>query len=316
MDEPFLQFEWHVAPAYHWQDWLDEDGQKIEVPTEGLIAIDSASGVDQAWQHYENLGQETGPVVGPVIDAGPDRSYRPMAKEHSALFRTFAALDYTNRDAILAFAATYGLLGVDTQEQGPFSVDTELGYHFVRGESHLTWAREICLMKEALQLAQPRTPTDEAVEHKRWASFGLKPPHAKRRHRLQWLFDVHLQHVQARMSLRPEVPPRLSMAPLTLLSAMWLQFALAVSGDKQFRECKFCKRMFEISTEQSGFRRHREFCSDSCKTKDYRRRKRTALRLAGSGTSVTSIAERTATDANTVRSWLAAPTPGRRKKGE
>jgi hypothetical protein len=33
---------------------------------------------------------------------------------------------------------------------------------------------------------------------------------------------------------------------------------LAVGGDKEFRVCKFCRHLL-ISTEQTRFRRHREF---------------------------------------------------------
>ena len=86
---------------------------------------------------------------------------------------------------------------------------------------------------------------------------------------------------------------------------MWLQLALSVAGDKEFRGCKHCKRLFEISTENTGYRKHREFCSESCKTKDYRKRKRTALKLAGEGKSVAVVATRTGTNAVTVRAWLA-----------
>jgi hypothetical protein len=104
---------------------------------------------------------------------------------------------------------------------------------------------------------------------------------------------------------------KLAVEPLTLIAAMWLQLALAVTGEKQFVACKFCGRMFEISTEDTGFRRHREFCSDSCKTKDYRKRKRTALRLDQEGEQLRDIAAKTGTDIVTIRGWLASANRGR-----
>lgn len=92
--------------------------------------------------------------------------------------------------------------------------------------------------------------------------------------------------------------------------------ALAVTGDKRFVACKFCRRLFEISTDQTGFRSHREFCNDSCKTKDYRKRKRTALRLAASGSRLRQISEKTGTETTTVRAWLAtAKRDSSRKSG-
>lgn len=112
-------------------------------------------------------------------------------------------------------------------------------------------------MKEALRLAQGRTASD------------------KGRRRLSWLFNVNLQQVRGRMIFDPERPPRFSVAPLSLLTAMWVQLALAIAGDKQFVECKHCHRLMEISTEDRG-------------------------------TSVSTIADRVATNSRTVRRWVTA----------
>jgi hypothetical protein len=283
MNEPFLQFEWPVAPAYEWRDWLDSNGQPVVVPAEGLASFQSCSGVELA---SKRLG-ETGPVLCPTGDPGASRRYRPMQREHAALFRTFAALDYRDPAAIRAFANKYGRLGLEPQRQ-LIEGSMERPDHYVEGESHLAWAREICRMKEALRLAHRQTPSDSE------------------RRKLSRLFDVNLQWVQGRMIFDPDKPPRFSVAPLSLLTAMWLQLALAIAGDKQFVECKHCHRLMEISTEETGFRTHREFCSDSCKTKDYRKRKRTALELAARGASVSTIADRAATNGRTVRRWVAA----------
>src|SRR3989442_442659 len=125
-------------------------------------------------------------------------------------------------------------------------------------------------MQEALELTHSQTPAQEAEDRAAWNRVGLEPPYNERREKLAWLFNIHLQHVQGRMLFDAKAEPRLSFAPLTLLSAMWLQLALSVVGDKEFRACKLCRRLFEISTEQTGYRKHREFCSESCKTKDYR----------------------------------------------
>ena len=316
MEEPFQHFEWHVSRAYHWQAWLDEHGRPVVVPNEGLISLESPSGVELAWQQYDEQQEHPGPVLGPVLDSGKARQYRPMAREHAALFRTFADLDFRDMDAILAFASQYGLLlGADQhQQQGPLSY--KLGHHYAGGESQLTWAQEICWMREALHLARRKTSTDEPRDREA-RGHGLEPLDAAGRLRLTRLFDVHLQHVQGHMLIEPDLPSRLSLAPQTLLSAMWLQFALAVAGDKQFRQCKFCRCLFEISTEQTGFRRHREFCANaSCKTQDYRRRKRTALELAKKGVPSRTIAQRIDTKEATVRRWLASSGPrGTGKRG-
>jgi hypothetical protein len=308
MDEPFRQFEWQVFPAYHWQDWLNKRGRPVVVPRRGMLGLHSTAAVEQTWQHFHKKKLQTGPVLGPVIDGANTRTYSPMSREHATLFRTFADLDYTERDAIRSFASKYGLLGLSPQEQN-MPVPGRSGasrYRYVSGESHLDWAREICLMREALELSRFRTPTQDAERRADWNRVGLEPPDDEDRNRLTWLLNLHLQKVQARMLLEKDVAPRLSFAPLTLLAAMWLQLALSVVGDKDFRSCKHCHNLFEISTDDTGYRRHREFCSESCKTKDYRKRKRTALKLAADGKPAAIIAKATATNVITVRAWIAA----------
>ena len=315
MDEPFRRFEWSVANAYHWQDWLDERGRRLGIPTDGLNGLETTSIVESTWGQLYQEGKRTGPIIGPTLDAHVLRHYSPMSREHATLFRTFADLEYTNLQEIGAFVTKYGLLGLPRQEQSLMFHQFGKGRrHYANGESHMDWAREICLMREALRLSRTRTPAEEAELRATWNRVGLEPPYERDREKLAWLFNVHLQHVQSRMLFEADTAPRLSFAPLTLLSAMWLQLALSVAGDKEFRGCKHCKRLFEISTEKTGYRKHREFCSESCKTKDYRKRKRTALKLAGEGKSVAVVATRTGTNAVTVRAWLA--TTRKRGKGK
>jgi hypothetical protein len=95
----------------------------------------------------------------------------------------------------------------------------------------------------------------------------------------------------------------LQIIPDTLLSAMWLQFAQAIDGNRKHRACRECGKWFEISTEGTGFRVNREFCSDPCKSKDYRSRKSEALRLKSEGKSVAIIAKALDTPADTIKKW-------------
>ncbi len=162
-------------------------------------------------------------------------------------------MDYQEQDAILNFAHKYGGLGVPTQDQ-TVRIRNRRGEswdHHAHGEPYLRWALQIGLMREGLRIESRRRATTMDAR------------------RMKWLFDRNLQHLQGRMGFDGAGLPRLRIEPLTLISAMWLQLARAFTGDKQFVACKFCRRMFEISTDQTGFRSHREFCTDSCKTKDY-----------------------------------------------
>ena len=176
-------------------------------------------------------------------------------------------------------------------------------------------------MQEALSLSQPWTHVREAEDERIWAttdaaienlwrSQGTSGSHkayrrTEGRRKLEWLFNLHLQHVQTRVYADEDAPFRLQFAPLSLLAAMWLQLASAVTGDKRFVACKFCHRLFEISTDASGFRSHREFCSGSCKTLDYRKRQRLALQLETEGKTPHRIGATIGTDVATVKRWLA-----------
>ena len=318
-------FEWGVYPAYQWQDWLDSSGQPLTITAadkvEALASLESSAGVEFAWGRFQESKEKPGPVLGPVLDSGAVRTYRPMERTHAALFQRFAALDYSDRDELLAFARTYGCLSaVVPAEEAPGGQFQQVplpdgSVWTALGESHLTWAHEICLMREAVRLTQ-RPEGVQAEIDAAYKRRGMDPEHRRTEdtHRLDWLFNVHLQHVQPRMSFRDRLPPRLSYAPLTLLAAMWWQLTLAVVDDKRFEACKFCRNLFEISTAQTGFRSHREFCSDSCKTKDYRRRKRTALRLLGEGQPVSKVAKQVGTPVQTVRSWKQAAKSRKKSK--
>lgn len=299
MNDVFYDFDWPVAPAYEWRDWLDRSGTPIVVPHEGLISLETASAVELAWNLALKKKKEYGPVLQAVIkDSAQARRYHPMQRDHAALFHEFADLDYTNAASLLGFAQRYGALGVPTQSQEVRvrDKDGERFDHHAYGEPHLQWALEICLMREGLRLMLGKRRSLNTSQ------------------RLKWLFHRNLQYVQGRLGFDKAGEPKLTLEPLSLISAMWLQLALAITGDKRFEACKFCRRMFEISTEQTGFRSHREFCTDSCKTKDYRKRKRSALRLAEGGKLSAEIADKTGTDAATVKAWLKASKTRRNAK--
>ena len=174
----------------------------------------------------------------------------------------------------------------DRQSIAVRNADGSRSPHFAYGESHIGWAVEICRMRRGLKL----------IDH-----HGT----IERKRELKNVVDRHLHDVRARITFDDAGEPKITFEPLTLISAMWLQLASALTVGKCFVTCKFCKRMFEISTEQTGFRSHREFCTDSCKTLHYRHRKRTAIQLAGRGMPVAAIADRIQTNKATVAKWLA-----------
>ena len=283
-NQPFFEFEWPVAPDYLWVEWLDEAGEPVR-------PAGFAAHPDTSAAFVEEKGSETGPVL--MIVEGPHTTIHPMDRDHASLFRRFAELDATNPEAILDFARQYGWLGV-TPRNSQVSRRPDGSIHHAEGEPQQLWVNEVAKMRQAIWLC----------EH---------PKYAKReKEKLVWLFDSHLQHVQGRMKFGPDGRPQLRTAPMTLLAAMWLQLAMAVAGNKNFVKCKFCEKQIEISTADSGFRSNRVFCSQSCKTNEYRRRKRDAIRHAATGKSVAAVSRLVATEPKTVRGWV--DTLGSRKR--
>lgn len=64
-----------------------------------------------------------------------------------------------------------------------------------------------------------------------------------------------------------------------LIGALWFQFAKAIDEGKFFSQCSVCGNWFEGRAEASGLkgvRKGRQYCSDACRQKAYRDRKRDA----------------------------------------
>lgn len=62
------------------------------------------------------------------------------------------------------------------------------------------------------------------------------------------------------------------VSPRSLISALWLQFALAIDGRKAYKQCPTCQNWFEIG--KWGSRADKTFCSNKCRQAAYDARKR------------------------------------------
>jgi len=68
--------------------------------------------------------------------------------------------------------------------------------------------------------------------------------------------------------------PTLRMRPKNLLGAMYLQLAQDFTGERTYRKCETCDVWFEIGTGDNANKATRVYCSDACRLKAYRRRKK------------------------------------------
>jgi hypothetical protein len=61
--------------------------------------------------------------------------------------------------------------------------------------------------------------------------------------------------------------------PKSLLSYMWLSFAAEITDGRDWQKCFSCNETYPIGKDTGGTKR-KQYCSDACKMKAYRRRKK------------------------------------------
>jgi hypothetical protein len=65
--------------------------------------------------------------------------------------------------------------------------------------------------------------------------------------------------------------PKLCIRPMDLLQALWAQLVLAIDGNVNLRPCAQCRKWFTL--EAGKGRSDKEYCSNACRMRAYRRRK-------------------------------------------
>lgn len=274
-------------------------------------------------------------VITDDISLGQTRMvlrYNPLSRDHSALYQIFANTDPTP-EGIVKFANNYGLLGekifaLNTNE-GPLNSAERLGL----------WIKEINDIREAFRFWEKINASDTKglSQNIRWnnsrddVSFvndngGYLIAHSESLKTMPFVYPdiifpakLHLLRV-INEHLKGRVSPRLYFnrdyrnqdlyfVPDNLIGALWLQFAQAVEGNKEYFHCKQCGLVFEIDPD-TGFRTNKRYCSASCRNKALRKRQQKALSLHKEGIKPAAIAKAiseqfdTKTTAATVKNWL------------
>lgn len=230
-------------------------------------------------------GQPVQVVVNRLELAGLEplvRPVKPLEGTGSGLFRTFAALP---DQAVAEFASRYGWLGVLM-----VVVDTADGRR-VTGEVLDRWLQERAALADAVELwallrrqnvARLRPFVDAHPYGRYWkhtAGDDVAPGWTGGVVEQGWqlLQDMFWRHlvmsagrVAARIDMQPapDRPLALRIVSDSLLGALWLQFALAVDGDREYRSCETCGQFFELNPATA--RTNRRYCSDACRSKAYR----------------------------------------------
>ena len=184
-----------------------------------------------------SLGVEQSPCI--KRRGGPLRMIRPL--DHSTLFVDFARLDGSD-DSCIEFASRFGYLGMFPAENSEDGAGES-------GESVFLWRDAIDRMRRNVEAWQANPAAFVPV-----------------REIVMAVLDASLVPLDGRAVLR--------IRPRSLMGAMQLQFAQAVSTGLDIRNCDHCGKLFEIGG--GGRTRKARFCSDRCRTDYHVARRKTS----------------------------------------
>lgn len=88
------------------------------------------------------------------------------------------------------------------------------------------------------------------------------------------IFESDVGRIDANILLREQPvdgAALLCIRPTTLLNALWTQLALAINGSQSLQTCVECSLWFAIEADRG--RSDKEYCSDACRMRAYRKRK-------------------------------------------
>jgi hypothetical protein len=191
----------------------------------------------------------------------PPRYVRPLdGPRGSGLFRTFATTELTD-DVVAEFFATNGRLGV------PAVTGTLPNGREIRGELINAWHGVQQDMRWPLRIwdalragTVPKSLADKSPEFVRELLNTLVSGELGRPNAVKVVLDK-----------TTERPNAVQLRPATLAGALWLQFALAIDGDRDYRSCVTCGRFYEL--DPAVARTNRIYCMDACRMRAYRQRK-------------------------------------------
>ena len=167
----------------------------------------------------------------------------------SSTFLEFAQTPLTE-DGVKDFANRYGQL---THFLGPQDQDW--------GRNILIWFENIQRMRRDVELWRKSTVTgnfSRIIRELRQSLIG----------------GLGLSGVQVGLLLKKDrlsASPKLCIRPGTLHEALWAQLVLAIDGNLNLRACVQCRKWFTL--EAGRGRSDKEYCSNACRMRAYRKRK-------------------------------------------
>ena len=226
---------------------------------EALLDFANKYGLLGVYGGFLNVSHPSEP--GHQVSAGAE-TYRDWAKAINAMKEAVRLWDYLREDDRLGLGKYIRWNPGETNSDGQVTILPNWGY-----DSHPD------LPRKEIPFPSRRFTGVIADELER---IGLNPQDLRAAAQLlvqRWINSQLEGNTAPRLLYHTELGEMvLQIVPSTLLAAMWLQFAQAIAANKVYRTCRECGNWFEVPTATDGRSERRVFCSDPCKSKDYRRR--------------------------------------------
>ena len=327
MANQFFDFEWNVAPEGHgWQKVAPSDEERLSHAKGAgwvLVEADSSESSDVP-RRYEPLRDDTGLFRTFASTAPTKKGVLGFANEYG-LLETRQYLNPDPREVAdvgpdqvvgerLSHWIPHILVMKDAVEVWDLATRKD-----VDGLRRIERSRKLFTEPPSHRLTEPAAVepqhdayTGDGFEF-RYDYYRAGPSGSLLKDAWALVMDVVQQHL---VETGPEMTmggdgargtARLHVTPTSLLGAMWLQFAEAISEQKDYARCKLCGKPFEVSTAQTGFRTNRRFCSDVCKNQFHYQKRLDARQLRANGTSLREIAAQFETTIPAVKKWLREP---------
>lgn len=258
-------------------------------------------------------GKSTGIIA---IGRPADVAFTRPFESHTGLFLEFADLDLTE-SAVEKFVGRFGTLGLYHEDEPALELGILAGQEVDSiAERVEEWFEEILKIRKIVEryeiVAALAAGDREKLGRLGFEVLGLSAAELARRYQemssefadeLDAGLDSVRKHIVESVSFDVESRRfKIVKTPRSLLGGMWLQLLVKVIGSIEHRQCRTCGRWFSITPDTN--RSQKIFCSQACKSKDYRDRKKRVLELTGQGMTDDEIADVTGVELKSVVRWV------------